>query len=316
MNNPIPIAVSSCLLGNNVRFNGANSHKKMITEELATLFDFHPICPEMFAGLGVPRKPIFLEKNSDDKIRVRQHETNKDLTDKLVVSAKSLIQKLPEVYGFILKKSSPSCGNGTVKLFTESHDMIHNKADGVFLSVLKEAKPLIPIEDEGRLNDPGLKEHFIKRVLLTYEVTELVKNCQSVSQLITFHTRHKMILRLHHPVNQKALGRLVASADTADLSQVLKEYYSLFLLSFQKVAKRGNHFTILQRILREINRLITKAEKENLQQKITAYRDGLLPLSVPVEMIKHYLIRYDIDFLKQQSYLNLYPENLGLMNFI
>ncbi|MCF6765602.1 DUF523 and DUF1722 domain-containing protein [Thiotrichales bacterium 19S3-7] len=315
MDRKILIAVSSCLLGNNVRFNGANSHKKLITEELSQLFEYHAICPELYAGLGVPREPIFFEKNAQEII-LKQHKTDQNLTQTLAQSSNDLIEKLPKVYGFILKKSSPSCGHKSVKVYNKEHRVIHNKADGLFVQVLKQKLPLLPVEDEGRLNDACLKEHFIKRVLLTYQASELLLSCQSTSDLIDFHTKHKMLLRLHHPVNQKALGRLVARIDKDNFNQIVKQYYQLFLSSFIKVAKNGNHYTILQRILREINKLISKNERDNLQRTIKAYHQGVLPLIVPIELIKHYLVRYDIEFLKQQSYLFLYPESMSLMSKI
>lgn len=315
MKEPVLVAVSSCLLGNNVRFNGANSHKKLVTEELSQLFKYHAICPEVAAGMGIPRKPIYLEKNNE-KIIIKQHETNFDWTDKLNEASCELIKKLPKIYGFILKKTSPTCGQETVKLYNEKHGVIHHKADGVFVTELKKALPLLAIEDEGRLNDPSLKEHFIKRVLLTYEAEQILLKIKTAKELVNFHTRHKILLRLHHPINQKALGRLVAQANQDNLEQIKSQYHNLFLSSFKKVAKRGNHHTILQRLLREVNKLITKSERNDLQNKIKNYYQGVLPLVVPVEMIKHYLIRYDIGFLKQQSYLNLYPDSLGLMNKI
>ncbi|MCF6776263.1 DUF1722 domain-containing protein [Thiotrichales bacterium 19X7-9] len=313
MDSKILVATSSCLLGNNVRFNGANSHKKLITEQLSQLFEYLAICPEVHAGLGIPREPVYFEKNNHEII-LKQHNSGDDLTHKLIQSSENLIDNLPTVYGFILKKSSPSCGQGTVKVYNKEHIVIQNKADGIFVQILKKKLPLLPIEDEGRLNDPYLKEHFIKRVLLTYQARELLLNCKRTSELISFHTKHKFLLRLHHPINQKALGRLVAKSNKDNFNQTLIQYHHLFLSSFKKIAKNGNHYTILQRILREINKLITKNERDDLQKKIKAYHQKTLPLVVPIEIIKHYLVKYNIDFLKQQSYLFLYPESMALMS--
>ncbi|GGG05675.1 MULTISPECIES: YbgA family protein [Cysteiniphilum] len=308
------IAVSSCLLGNNVRFNGANSHKKMITEELAFIFDYQPVCPEMSAGFGVPREPIYLELKENDNIVAMKHDQVTDVSAQLQQGVDKAASSLQDIDGFILKKSSPSCGNGSVKLYNDKHGIIHNKADGFFVAYVKKHCPLVPLEDEGRLNDSYLKEHFIKRVLLTRQAKNEVLHAQSINELMAFHTRHKIILRLHHPDAQKALGRLLANGHRQNFELVKKSYYEMFLMALQRVATRGKHHTILQRMLREINKLISKQERDDLQHKIKQYHLGILPLAVPVEIIKHYLTRYDIEFLAQQSYLNLYPESLGLMS--
>ena len=309
----IRVGVSSCLLGNDVRFNGANAHKKLVSQELGELFDYHVVCPEMTAGFGVPREPIYLE-SAAGKIRVITTDSKVDVTEALDKGCQKVLTGLPSLSGFILKKASPSCGQETVKLYSEKKGIIHNKADGRFVEALRKQDPLMPIEDEGRLNDPYLKEHFIKRVFLTAEAKHVVTKAKDFKVLQAFHTRHKIMLRLHHPVNQKVLGRLVADNSREDFEAVKVEYLEVFLQSFQKVAERGNHHTVLQRILREINKLISDEERADLQVKLKRFYDGILPLAVPFEMVQHYLTRYKIDFLAQQSYLNLYPHSLGLMS--
>jgi uncharacterized protein YbbK (DUF523 family)/uncharacterized protein YbgA (DUF1722 family) len=313
MNHKIKVGVSSCLLGNNVRFNGANAHKKLVSQELAELFDYHVLCPEITAGFGVPREPIYLEGVAG-KIRVMTTDTKIDVTNNLKKGCQKVLTDLPSLSGFILKKSSPSCGQESVKIYSKKKGIIHTKADGKFVESLKEKYPLMPIEDEGRLNDPYLKEHFIKRIFLTAEAKNAVTKAKDFKVLQAFHTRHKIMLRLHHPVNQKILGRLVADNCREDFEAVKAEYLEVFLQSFQKVAERGNHHTVLQRILREINKLISDEERADLQVKLKRFYDGILPLAVPFEMVQHYLTHYKIDFLAQQSYLNLYPHSLGLMS--
>jgi len=313
MNSKIKVGVSSCLLGNNVRFNGANAHKKLITRELADLFDYHSVCPELAAGFGVPREPIYLE-SATGKVRVITTDTKLDVTDDLNKGCQKVLNSLPSLSGFILKKSSPSCGQKTVKLYSEKKGIIHTKADGKFVEALKQKYPLMPIEDEGRLNDPYLKEHFIKRVFLTAEAKVKVLDAKNIKELQAFHTRHKIMLRLHHPINQKVLGRLVADNVREDFDRLKEEYLEMFLQSFQNVALRGNHHTVLQCLLREINKLISGEERADLQDKLKYFYDGILPLAVPFEMVRHYLTRYKIDFITQQSYLNLYPHSLGLMS--
>tara|TARA_R110001632_G_scaffold114041_4_gene225230 strand:- start:118 stop:1065 length:948 start_codon:yes stop_codon:yes gene_type:complete len=313
MDKKIKVGVSSCLLGNDVRFNGSNSHKKLVTNDLAELFEYHAVCAEIAAGFGVPREPIYLESSSG-KIKVMTADTKVDVTDSLNKGCQKVLRGLPLLSGFILKKASPSCGQNTVKLYTEKKDVIHTKADGKFVEALKNKYPFMPIEDEGRLNDPYLKEHFIKRVFLTYEAKNKVLAAKDFNELKIFHTRHKIILRLHHPINQKILGRLIADNSKNNFDLIKEQYLDIFLSSFQKVALRGNHYTILQRLLRDINKLISDEERADLQDTLKRFYDGVLPLAVPFEMVRHYLKRYKIDFLEKQSYLNLYPHNLGLMS--
>ncbi len=310
----IPVATSSCLLGNNVRFNGANCHKKFITADLSEIFRMIPVCPEMMAGLGVPREPIRLQKSPDGNVYALSHDNDKNLTTDLEASSNKILQQLPEINGFILKKGSPSCGYGSVKLYNEKQGILSHKENGIFVKTIQAKYPLLPIEDEGRLNDAYLKEHFIKRVYLTFEISSKLPDIQNISELMLFHTRHKILLRLHHPDNQKELGRLLSEYTGTDFLDLKSKYKNLFLSSFLKVANKGKHYAILQRLLREINKLISKEERASFQAKLKLFYEDKLPLAVPVEMIKHYLIRYDISYLKTQSYLNLYPENLALMS--
>ncbi|MFT6834997.1 MAG: hypothetical protein ACJA0H_001031 [Francisellaceae bacterium] len=313
MDNKIKVGVSSCLLGNDVRFNGSNSHKKLVSKELGEIFSYHPVCPEIAAGFGVPREPIYLQ-SSIDKIKVITSNTKIDVTEKLEGGCQKVLNILPSLSGFILKKSSPSCGQESVKLYSDKKDIIHAKADGRFVEALKKKYPLMPIEDEGRLNDPYLKEHFIKRVFLTDEASSQSSSAKDFKDLQVFHARHKMMLRLHHPLNQKTLGCLISDNTRNDFDVVKKEYLEIFLQSFRKIATRGNHHTILQRLLREINKMISDKERSDLQTKLKRFYDGVLPLAVPFEIIQHYLTRYKIDYLERQSYLNLYPHSLGLMS--
>jgi uncharacterized protein YbbK (DUF523 family)/uncharacterized protein YbgA (DUF1722 family) len=310
----IPVATSSCLLGNNVRFNGANCHKKFLTKDLSEIFNLTPICPEVAAKLGVPRPPIRLVQAGGDSVIAESHKNNIDLTQRIEEASNKILDSLSGICGYILKKGSPSCGSGSVKLYNLKQGILSHKEDGVFVKALRNRYPLLPIEDEGRLNDAYLREHFIKRVYLTHEINKRFETLNTISELMDFHTRHKILLRLHHSDNQKELGNLLSNHKNLDIEKLKREYKQLFLASFVKVASRGKHHSILQRMLREINKLITKEERASFQSKLKLFYDEKLPLAVPVEMIKHYLIRYDIKYLKNQSYLNLYPDDLALMS--
>lgn len=318
METKIPIATSSCLLGNNVRHNGTNCHNKILTQNLAQVFDFKPICPELVAGFGVPRKSIRLQQNqnSNQAVAVTNGKQSFDVTKAIQKACDTIFDHLPDIYGFILKKSSPSCGFESVKRYNEKNNVISRKSDGLFVQHIRQRMPYIPFEHEGRLNDPYLKEHFIKRVFLHYEARHHVLEAESINDLMHFHARHKMLLKLHHPPNQKQLGQILAQHNLENFAAVKQHYHDLFLQSFMKVAKPGHHVTILQRLLRQINRKISQKQRVDFETKIKLFYERKLPLAVPVEMIKHHLLRHDIAYLKRQSYLNLYPECLALKSMM
>lgn len=298
------IAISSCLLGNNVRFNGSNSNNKMLGETFSDIFSYRIICPEVFAGLGIPRKPIYLQQYNQN-ILVLENDTSRDLTSTLDDACLTLVQKMKDVDGFILKKNSPSCGHKSVKVYNHQKNVICNKANGRFVDTIERVIPNAVIEDEGRLNDPYLKEHFIKRVFLNAEVKSNHLNIITINDLMNFHLRHKMLMRLHNPDKQKLLGQLIAQSNHVAIEILKKKYFEIFVTIFEKVARKRHHVNILQRILREINKNINAEQRQDLQIKIKQFHDEIIPLAVPVEMIKHYLIRYRIEYLLKQSYLNL-----------
>lgn len=311
MTDKIAVGVSACLLGQNVRFNGGNSHQAYLTKTLADYFDFKKVCPEVSAGLGVPRKPVYFQ-SAQQTIQVIEHDTGQDYTEKLTQTAEELIQNFPRVYGFILKKNSPSCGIGNVKIYDQNHVPIKEKADGIFVQVLKKHFPYLPIEDEGRLNDPYLREHFIKSVFLHYALDKEFLTAPDLNACIAFHTRHKMLLRLHHPELRKRLGQLLAQKNV-DLHDLKVQYADLFMQAIRRVARRRQHHTVLLRIFKSINKQLTLAQRENMQKVLKKYYKGLVPLAVPMELIRHFLNVYSIPFLEIQRYINPYPDELGLM---
>ena len=312
MKNEILVGISSCLLGSNVRYNGGNSNKKFFTTSWGEMFTYVPICPEVAAGFGVPREPIYLESN-DDKIIVKTVDTKKDVTNELNAGCEKVINRLPNISGFVLKKASPSCGIKTVKVYNQKRGILTSKANGRFYEMLREKFPHIPIEDEGRLNDPRLREHFIKRVFLLHEAKKMLENVKSISELQLFHRNHKFLLRLHNPTGQRRLGKLVCSK-CDNLDELKLQYFNIFIGLFEKVAKHGQHYSTLQRLLKEINKLISKDERKNLQQNIKLFYKGVIPLAVPTEIIYQYAIKYNLEIIKEQSYLNLYPKELGLIS--
>ena len=312
MTDKILLGISSCLIGNNVRYNGGNANKKFFTTDWGEIFKYIPICPEVASGFGVPREPIYLESNNNI-ITVKTVDTKKDVTKNIYSGCEKVLSSLPDISGFVLKKASPSCGVGTVKVYNNKKGILTSKADGKFCELLKIKYPYLPIEDEGRLNDPKLREHFIKRVFLLHQAKVMLKEAKNLLELQSFHRKHKFILRLHSPIGQRRLGKLLCKQEIS-IEKLKEKYFNLFITLFDKVAKHGQHYSILQRLLKDINKLISKEEKVSLHKNIKLFYKGIMPLVVPIELINQYVLKYDIKILKEQSYLNLYPKELGLVN--
>lgn len=317
MNQKILLGVSSCLLGNNVRFNGANSHKSFITKHLAEYFDYQAVCPEVAAGFGVPRPAMFMVSDLTAGNRVVSHKDKGDKTDQLKDGIEKIFSKLPKVYGFILKSKSPSCGVKTARVFNDRHDYTGEKVDGLFVEALRTKYPLMPLEDEGRLNDHNLREAFIKQVYCYYDVQENLMTAKSIEEMMSFHARHKSLLRLHSHATKTLLGNMIANAKKdANLDELKATYEKAFMEAVRKPVKRGHHYMALQNMLRKINPNLSKSERKYVQDVLERYRKSQIPLTVPIELIKFYLIKFDLPYLMNQSYLNPYPDALGLMNHI
>ncbi|MEY8713881.1 YbgA family protein [Francisella philomiragia] len=311
--NKIPIGVSSCLVGNNVRYNGGNCHKSYITGIYAEYFDYKIVCPEVAAGLGVPRPTLFLVEDIQKSIlSVKTNKTNNDVTDKIQKAVDMLISKLDNVYGFILKAKSPSCGVETARVFDENHGYTGIKADGLFVRALREYDPLLPIEDDGKLTDRTLRDHFLRKVFCYHSLKTEFMACSNITQMMEYHSKHKVLLRMHNNKVKKELGNMLSEAgNKVNIETIKYRYIELFMQAIAKPAKRGAHYMALQNVLREINKKISKAQRQYLQELLNKYRDCKISWEVPVSVIRMYLIELDIPYLEKQSYLNPYPENLN-----
>lgn len=315
----IKVGISACLLGHNVRFNGSNCHKKWLTKTLSQYFDYQVVCPEVTAGLGVPRKTMFLVQDQavEQPKLIMRDDNHSELSDQLKEASQKLLKMCADVSGFIVKRGSPSCGLASAKLYNDKFNVLRHNADGMFVRCLKAQFPYLPIEDEGRLNDLVIREHFIKRIYLYHAAQVMLKTVSSIAELEAFHVRHKMLLRLHNPINQRYLGRLIAQEEAKHQLDFIKQHYFLrFIQSFNKPAKPSQHYALLQRCFRTVNRCISKTDRADIQQNLQAYLDQIVPLAVPIALLRHYAQRYQQVFLQQQSYLYPYPDELALMRAV
>lgn len=310
----IKIGISSCLLGQEVRFDSGHKRDRYITDVLNKYFEYKPFCPEVAVGMGVPRPSIRLQKNDKGEIRALMPKTSEDYTDALTEYGLKIVPKLDELSGYIFKSKSPTCGMERVKIYpAESGKMPDHDGVGLYAKVLQEHLPNLPMEEEGRLNDPLLRENFIKRVFVFQEWQQMVADDFNVNAFIAFHARHKMTLILHQYGKSKDLGRLVAAATADNLMETAAQYFSLFMQTLRIIPQRRHHGQVLTRIVTSINEQLDDAQKQDVLSMIDEYVDGELPLSAPVRLIKHYLTKIDEPYLSQQSYLSPYPDELGLM---
>jgi len=312
----IKIGISGCLLGQEIRYNGGHCKDNFIVERLTEFFSFRAVCPELGIGLGVPRPTLQLRK-VEGEIRLVETKSNIDHTDAMRAYSRATVKMLREtgVRGFIVKSRSPSCGMERVKC---SHKNGKTKDGvGVFTQELQALWPNLPIEEEGRLNDPRLREHFLERVFAFDRWCRFLEEDGSAKGLVSFHTIHKAQCMAHDPKLLKELGRLVACVGNRELElqEVLREYELLFMqiLSTKSTVKR--HLQVLQYLSGFVKRQVSTEDKQELHRLFQLYRDGYIPLSVPITLLKHHLHKQQKAWTLQQKYLHPYPEKLSLNHY-
>lgn len=319
MANPSParkikIGISSCLLGQEVRYDGGHKGNDYIRETLGEYFHFLPFCPEVESGMGIPRPPIQLRQTDRGVRCVGVKDPNRDVTDLLVTCASGQDAWLSELCGYIFKKDSPSCGMERVKVY--KGDFPERTGTGVFAQYVKSRFPLLPLEEEGRLGDPLLRENFIQRVYVMDRWKELCSTELAPRALMHFHARHKLIAMSHDQNRARELGRLAASSTPANISEVSIQYGILLMDCLKLPASRGNHVNVLQHIQGYLKKTLDSDDKAELTETIARYGAGELPLIVPITLLKHHFRRQPDPFIEQSYYLSPHPRELCLLNQI
>lgn len=310
----IKVGISACLLGAPVRFNGGHKQSSLCKDALGQYFDYVSVCPEQAIGLGTPREPIRLVGDAQQPRAVGTVDATLDVTDALTAFGQRTAAELDDICGYILMQKSPSCGMERVKVYQENGYAFDGGGTGLFAAALMRAKPLLPVEEDGRLNDPVLRENFITRVFAYAEWQQLVQGDLSRKKLYDFHARYKYQLMANSPADCTALGRLLANNQKTRLGVLATQYFSLFMAALKKTATRGSHTNVLQHICGYIKRSLSADEKRELQTLITQYRTGVVPLIVPLTLIKHHFNRHPDGYIAEQVYLQPHPENLSLRN--
>lgn len=306
----IQIGISACLLGEQVRFDGGHKQSRYCMDELSRVFHYVPVCPEMAIGMGTPRKTIRLV-NHEGEVRVKASDDSFDVTEQLNNYATEKTTELNFLSGYIVCAKSPTCGMERVRLYDSKSGYSEKAGVGVFARRLMETYPLLPVEEDGRLHDLVLRENFITRVFAYHDWHTLLAEGLSRKAIVAFHTRYKYLLMAHHQEHYRQLGRLVANF-TDDLDKDAQNYFTLFMQTLMHHANRRSHTNVLQHIQGFFSDRLTARQKQELKGSIDKYREGLLPLLVPVTLIRHYLNEFEEPFVDQQVYLNPHPEELKL----
>ena len=311
----IPIGISSCLLGERVRYDGGHKGHSYIMRTLGEYFEFKPFCPELAIGLGIPRKPIRLSRASGGDVRVvESDDSSKDYTEKLAECADAQQTWQRQLCGYILKKDSPSCGMERVKIWDDV--MPIREGVGVYADRMMQNVPYLPVEEEGRLGDAILRENFIQRVFVLRRWHQMVADGLTLAKLIDFHARHKLIIMSHDQIYYQKLGRLIASTSKQDLEEKASEYLLELMAGLKIRATRKNHVNTLQHIQGYLKNYLDKEDKQEMIQTIENYRTGMIPLIVPITLLNHFFRKHPNDYIENSWYMRPYPAELSLQNTI
>jgi uncharacterized protein YbgA (DUF1722 family)/uncharacterized protein YbbK (DUF523 family) len=313
----IRLGVSTCLLGERVRYDGGHKLDRYLTGTLGQFFEWVPVCPEVEIGLPIPRESIRLEGDPEAP-RLVAPKSGTDYTDRMKAWARGRLEELAamDLCGFVAKKDSPSSGVFRVKVYNE-HGMAQRVGTGIFPRELMNRFPLLPVEEEGRLNDMPLRENFIERVFAYYRWTRMLDEEPTPGGLVKFHTVHKLTLMAHSPKHYTGMGRLVADAGKRDWDELTAEYGAQLMQGLAVMGTRGKHVNVLQHLMGYLKNDLSGEDKQELLGLIEDYRQGLVPLIVPLTLLKHHLNRNSVpDWVHQQVYLHPYPKELMLRNHV
>ena len=304
---PLRLGISRCLLGDDVRYDGGHQRDSFLTDVFGRYVEWVPVCPEVEIGMGVPREPIRLIGRADAP-RLVGIESHTDHTTAMTRFSERKVRELKalDLCGYVFKKNSPSCGMARVRVFT-TQGMPARTGIGLFARQFMLQFPLIPVEEEGRLQDSVLRENFIERVFCYRRWRDLEASGYTRKALVDFHTRHKLLLLAHDPVRYRKLGRLVADGRHDTASGLADRYLAEFMAALAVKPTANKHVNVLEHIRGHFAERLTSDEREELTGVIEDYRRGLVPLIVPITLIKHYKRRFGLPYLPDQVYLNPHP---------
>jgi uncharacterized protein YbgA (DUF1722 family)/uncharacterized protein YbbK (DUF523 family) len=314
---PIRVGISTCLLGEEVRWDGGHKRDRYLTDVLAPYFEWVPVCPEVEIGMGIPRPPVRLVRGDDGAARLVDPKRGKDWTRAMQSWARRRVRGLAALglCGYVLKSGSPSCGMERVKVYGAA-GMPEKGGRGLYAAELLRRFASLPVEEEGRLHDARLRENWIERVFAYRRLRSLFEGRPSRGRLVAFHTAHKLQLLAHSEVRYRELGRLVADAKRTPEAELRERYQAAFMAALATPATPKRHVNVLQHALGHLRGRVTPAAAKELHAQVADYARGLVPLVVPLTMLRHYVHLLGIDYLAGQLYLDPHPKELMLRNHV
>lgn len=313
MNEKIPIGISACLLGGAISFDGGHKRLVFATENLAPYVNFEPICPEIAIGLPVPRPALRLINRQQQLVLCLSNNSEITVTAAMQQFSQQRVVQLHHLCGYIVCAKSPSCGMERVKVYSEQGNSVHKNGTGLFTHELMRQMPWLPIEEDGRLQDPHLRENFVERIYALYEFNQLWQQGLTRSALIAFHSVYKLSLLAHSQTEYREIGRFVATmGEWTSLDDFAMQYRNRLMKLLAHRTTRGNHTNVLMHIQGYFSRHLSSAQRQELSLLIEKYRQGTQPLLSPITLLKHYLAQYPDTYLARQRYFDPYPEALCL----
>ncbi len=313
---PLRVGISACLLGQKVRWNAGHERDPFLVETVGRFVEWVPVCPEFELGLGVPRETLRLVQG-DDGLRLIARKSGTDHTAGMTTLAKERSAGLAgaDLCGFVFKKDSPSCGLMRVRVY-DKNGMPNKSGQGLFAAAMSAAFPQLPMEEDGRLHDPRLRENFFERLFAWRRLRDRFDVPFTVGDLVAFHSREKLLLMAHSPKLYQELGRLVAHAKGRPRAELAVDYRRKFMEALATLAPTRRHVNVLQHMAGYVSEQLDASGRQELSQSITDFGAGLVPLIVPLTLLRHYVRRFAVGYLAMQTYLDPHPKELMLRNHV
>lgn len=315
MNEKIRLGISACLLGENVRYNGGHKLDHFLRDTLGQYVEYVPVCPEVEAGFGIPRETMRLVGDPENP-RLMTTKTAEDHTAKMAEWGKKRIAALEKenLCGFIFKKDSPSSGLMRVKVYSDK-GMPEKKGVGIFARMFTDHFPLIPVEEEGRLHDPKLRENFIEQIFTLRRWRSAVSTSSGIGSVVDFHSRNKLLLMSHSQKHAGMMGKLVAAGKQIGKEALYRQYEDQLVDALRLKSTTAKHINVLQHIMGYFKTQLSADEKQELLEIFDRFKKGYVPLIVPITIINHYVRKYEQNYLAAQTYLNPHPVELKLRTY-
>ncbi len=310
------VGIGGCLLGQPVRYTGGHKKSSEPLQQMQQVMDLVGFCPEVAIGLGVPRDPIRLVASADEIKAMDSDKQQQNYTQPLQNYAGAVLDKHPDLAGYILVKGSPSCGYERVKLYNEQGTNLPSRGVGIYAQQLMHNDPLLPVEEDGRLHDTALRENFIRRIYAYHDWKKLAQAKITHRQLIDYYSRYKYLVMAHQVAAYKAIGQLLAQPNRENPQQQAQQLITLLMTALKHKANRKGYSNALFHVKGYLKHNLNSGERVSLDDVIEQYRTGVVPLVVPITLLKHYFTIYPNEYIAQQVLLLSYPDVLGLHNQI